>query len=203
MAIGQVPVQVACTVPDGIALHMEDVDGIGVPSMSMTFSMKVSLPIHDLLKMLISVQEHEARSSKHVPSPQAVEETRKEAKEACEAAKGPVALRHSRAFVAYKAQNGWERISAPKAVLLEDEMKLRGATFQALPLPEHRAKTYADFKDVTTSLAVTAATVDAETSKSSPRPFSPKAPPVPQAPPRRRSAPVLLAVPEDGPGWNI
>ncbi|CAE7460514.1 unnamed protein product [Symbiodinium sp. CCMP2456] len=155
MAIRQVPVHVACDVPDGIALHMEDVDGIGVPSMSMAVSMKLSLPIHDLLKMLVSWQEHEARSIQHVPSPQAAEESHREATELCESANfGPVPLRNSPAYVAYKAQNGWERISAPRVVVLEDEMKLRAAAFQALPLPEHRARSYADFKEDPTSASV-------------------------------------------------
>ena len=211
MAIGQLPVHVACDVPDGIAIRMENVDGIGVLSMSMAVSMKLSFPIHDLLKMLVSWREHEARSSQHVPSAQAAEESPREATELCDSANfGPVPLRNSPAYVSYKAQNGWERISAPKGVLLEDEMKLSAVAFQALPRPEHRARSYADFKEDPTSVAsVAAATADSATCSPGPLLY-PKAPPpgwespaVPQAPPRRRSAPVLLAVPEDGPGWNI
>ncbi|CAE7864782.1 unnamed protein product [Symbiodinium microadriaticum] len=202
MAIGQLPVHVACDVPDGIALRMEDVDGIGVPSMSMAVSMKLSFPIHDLLKMLVSWREHEARSSQHVPPAQAAEESPREATELCESAKfGPVPLRNSPAYVSYKAQNGWERISAPKGALLEDERKLRAVAFQALPRPEHRARSYADFKEDPSSVAsVAAATADAATCSPGPLLY-PKAPPpawespaVPQKTPRRRSAPVLLAV---------
>ncbi|CAE7329884.1 unnamed protein product [Symbiodinium pilosum] len=151
MAIGQVPVQVMCDVMDGFKLHVEDVDGVGVPKMSMAFSMKMSFPIHDLLKTLVSWQEHETGYVQEEPAAQRAvvdEESRRRAQEACKAAENPsTPLVNAPSYAEYKTQNNWEQISCPNVVVLNDEQRLREATFTTLPLPERVEMTYAKFRE--------------------------------------------------------
>ena len=151
MAIGHVPVQVMCDVMDGFKLHVEDVDGVGVPKMSMAFSMKMSFPVHDLLKTLVSWQEHEAGHIQEEPSPQRAvvdEENRRRAKETCKAAENPSPpLLNAPSYPEYKAQNSWEQLSCPNVVLLSDELGYREATFAALRLNDRVPMTYAKFKE--------------------------------------------------------
>ena len=153
MTIGQLPVQVMCDVMDGFKLHVEDVDGVDVPKMSMAFSMKMSFPIHDLLKTLVSWQEHETsyvqEEPPRQPKAEVDEENRRRAQEACKAAENPAPpLLNAPSYADYKAQNNWEQISCPNVVLLSNELGLREhSTFSPLPLPDRVHMTYAKFKE--------------------------------------------------------
>ncbi|CAE7349180.1 unnamed protein product [Symbiodinium natans] len=152
MAIGEVPVRVMCESLEGFKLHVEDVDGVTVPKMSLSFSMKMSFPIHDLLKTLVSWQEHETGFAQE-PSQQpqqavAAPESRRRAQEACEAVENPASpLLNAPLYADYKSQNNWERISCPHVVLLDDEIALRQATFAPLQAPDRVPMTYAKFKE--------------------------------------------------------
>ena len=192
MTIGQVPVQVMCNVVDGFRLHVEDVDGVGVPKMSMAISVKLGFPIHDLLKMLALWQERAVDEEGHT----------RRAKEAARKA-GEVAapLRNSPFYAKYKTGNSWEPISSPKVLLL-DEVKLRAKTFAALPLPEHGRVTYAQFVAGRAHAADAAGTANAATSPAA-NPGSeatadsgqrPEGPPTPKAPPQGWTSPSWFAV---------
>ena len=215
MAIGQVPVQMMCSVADGFKLHIEDVAGLGIPMMSMGFSMKMSFPVHELLNTLVSWQEQKTEPAPKKPS----QKTSKEAGSSMpETFKAEVveasALRSSPAYADYKAQNGWERISCPNVVVLSDVMRLREVPFAPLQVPERESMTYAKMKGLQQSESNKAsnpsdpcnlADSDLGRPKASP-PSEKKAPPF--------GWPVVKAVPTElpappavqhkaAPAWNI
>ncbi|CAE7033210.1 unnamed protein product [Symbiodinium natans] len=170
MTLGQVPVKVMCNVMDGFSLHMEDVDGVGVPKISMAISVKMSFPINDLLKMLALWQEREVDE----------EGRTRRAQEACKAAEVPGPLRNSPNYANYKAENSWEQISSspfPK-VVLRDEIKLRAKNFAALPVPEQGHMSYAQFR-ARRSQAGTAGTATSSLNTASEAPDSGQRPEVP------------------------
>mmetsp|Transcript_34061 Transcript_34061/g.63575 ORF Transcript_34061/g.63575 Transcript_34061/m.63575 type:complete len:216 (-) Transcript_34061:40-687(-) len=155
--LGEVPIRVMCDAGDGFKLQLEEVEGEKIPKLSMAFTMKLNIDLHELLKTLVEVQEHETGPSA-APIEEPVQpvdgESRQRAEEACKAAEKPSqALLNAPAYADYKAQNSWEQISCPNAVVLGDEIGLREATFTPLPRPQRLPMTYAKFKAAATSLA--------------------------------------------------
>ena len=211
MSIGQVPVQLMCAVTDGFKLHVEDVDGVDVPKMSMSFSVKMSFPIHELLKTLASWQAHHMESfrkddGESSGSKQEACKTRKVdgessgKQEAFKAAPTPAPLRNSPSYPPYEAQNRWERVDCPKVVLLANETKLQEATFSPLRFAKPSPMSYAEFRGQMGSEPTVAGLGLGQ---------SPKAPPETKAPPPGWRTPPAPAKPVSAvqhkvpPAWQI
>eukprot|EP00435_Cladocopium_sp_Y103_P058233 s558_g20.t1 len=140
-------VQVSLVPQDGFSLEMSDVGG--VPTLSLSLSTKLKIPVSELLQTLMSANGGAAGSSFR-QEPESRTNITAQVSQARKVAEGPIApFKNSPSYADYVASNNWQGYQSLNTLVLSDEktFNFMEAKFEPIPVPSKIEYTYAKWKE--------------------------------------------------------